>query len=153
MSSLFFMSVLSSSRLSGYICSRIRRFKFAGRNNPQEPRQRRGFRNHSCVNLGGQVQIETSIRVELSVEPRRDKSIRLLERVNEPAPLQDASFLGRWHCRPALRFRNRLVRDRVKPTQGAKSRKITIRGAQCKPMLDCQRGQMSVRHQIAVHAW
>jgi hypothetical protein len=40
------------------------RFKFAGRNNPQEPRQRRGFRNHSCVNLGGQVQIETSIRVE-----------------------------------------------------------------------------------------
>ena len=120
---------------------------------PQEPRQRRGFRNHSCVNLGGQVQIETSIRVELSVEPRRDRAFDYWNELTSLPLCKMQVFWGDGIAGRHSALEHRLVRDRVKPTQGAKSRKITIRGAQCKPMLDCQRGQMSVRHQIAVHAW
>jgi hypothetical protein len=44
------------------------------------------------------------------------------------------------------------IGDGVEPTQGAESRKITIRGAQCQPMLHRKRSQVSVGHKVAVHA-
>src|SRR5207249_10625479 len=43
-------------------------------------------------------------------------------------------------------------RDGIKPTQTAKPRKITVRGAKGKPVLHSQRSQMSVRDEIAMHA-
>jgi hypothetical protein len=48
-----------------HICSGICPVQVAARNNKlQEPRQRRGSRNHSCVNLGGRDQFRTSIDAE-----------------------------------------------------------------------------------------
>jgi hypothetical protein len=40
--------------------------------------------------------------------------------------------------------------DRIKPTQTAKSRKITVRGAKRKPVFHSQRSQISVRDESAV---
>ena len=42
--------------------------------------------------------------------------------------------------------------DRIKPTQTAKPRKIPVCGAKRKPMFHSQRGQMSVRDEIAMNA-
>ena len=42
--------------------------------------------------------------------------------------------------------------DRVKPTQAAKPRKITVCGAQCKPVFHSQRGQMGIGYEIAMHS-
>jgi hypothetical protein len=42
--------------------------------------------------------------------------------------------------------------DRIKPTQTAKPRKITVRGAKRKPVFHSQRSQISIRDEIAVHA-
>ena len=43
--------------------------------------------------------------------------------------------------------------NRVKPTQAAKPRKITVCGAQCKPVFHSQRGQMGIGYEIAMHSW
>jgi hypothetical protein len=45
-----------------------------------------------------------------------------------------------------------LGRDGIKPTQSAKPRKITIGGAQRKPVFHGQRSQMSVWYEIAMYA-
>jgi len=41
--------------------------------------------------------------------------------------------------------------ERVYPTQRRKSREIPVRGTQRKPVLQRQRGQMRVRHEIGMH--
>ena len=41
--------------------------------------------------------------------------------------------------------------ERIYPTQRRKSREIPVRGTQRKPMLQRQRGQMRVRHEIGMH--
>jgi hypothetical protein len=42
--------------------------------------------------------------------------------------------------------------NRVKPTQTAKPRKITVRGAQRKPVFHSQCGQMGIWYEIAMHS-
>src|SRR5215510_7865206 len=43
--------------------------------------------------------------------------------------------------------------ERVNPIQPRESREIPICRAQRKPMLDGERRQMRIRHEITVHAW
>jgi hypothetical protein len=56
-------------------------------------------------------------------------------------------------CTP-IRWRHSscLGRDGIKPTQPARPRKITIGGAQRKPVFHRQRSQMSVWYKIAMYA-
>ena len=42
--------------------------------------------------------------------------------------------------------------NRVKPTQTAKPRKITVCGAQCKAVFHSQCGQMGIWYEIAMHS-
>jgi hypothetical protein len=42
--------------------------------------------------------------------------------------------------------------DRVKPTQTAKPRKITVCGAQCKAVFHSQCRQMGIWYEIAMHS-
>ena len=42
--------------------------------------------------------------------------------------------------------------NRVKPTQTAKPRKITVCGAQRKPVFHSQCGQMGIGYEIAMHS-
>ena len=50
------------------------------------------------------------------------------------------------------RYSSCLGRDGIKPAQPAKPRKITIGGAQRKPVFHGQRSQMSVWYKIAIYA-
>ena len=140
-----------SSRPSGLKATSIPRTRRNVCARRKRPRDRAGVLGPTSGSARGGGELECGFTFRR--EPAELCISTFMTRPNFASIRRRSSHRGNSLCTTIRwRYSSCLGRDGIKPAQPAKPRKITIGGAQRKPVFHGQRSQMSVWYKIAIYA-